>query len=202
MLKTFKASLPIWAVAGFSLLLAGPASAHHLMEMFHQAKPTLLTGVLSGIGHPLLGPDHLLFLLALGLVGFRHSLRWALGLLAIGLSASGLGLWLPGLPGAEVLVSLSLVAVGLVVCDRLPRWVLMPAFALHGYVLSATVLSWEPTPIAGYLLGLLLSQGLLLSVSLLLLRRWGSLLPTPTVRLLAGVLIGVGCSFAWSALVP
>ena len=202
MLKTFKASLPIWAVAGFSLLLAGPASAHHPMEMFHQAKPTLLTGVLSGIGHPLLGPDHLLFLLALGLVGFRHSLRWALGLLAIGLSASGLGLWLPGLPGAEVLVSLSLVAVGLVVCDRLPRWVLMPAFALHGYVLSATVLSWEPTPIAGYLLGLLLSQGLLLSVSLLLLRRWGSLLPTPTVRLLAGVLIGVGCSFAWSALVP
>jgi len=58
--------------AGLALLAvpfwAAPASAHHLMELFHLNKVTPLAGLLSGIGHPLLGPDHLLFLLALGLV--------------------------------------------------------------------------------------------------------------------------------------
>jgi len=39
-----------------------------------------------------------------------------------------------------------------------PRWTLLPAFALHGYVLSASVIGWEPTPVAAYLLGLLISQ--------------------------------------------
>lgn len=72
------------------------------------------------MGHPLLGPDHLLFLLALGLVGLRQSGRWLIGLLATGLAASGLGLLLPGLPGAETLVALSLVLVGLVLLNRAP----------------------------------------------------------------------------------
>ena len=129
-------------------LLAAPASAHHLMELFHQTAPTPLAGFLSGLGHPLLGPDHLLFLLALGLVGLRHSGRWTLALLVTGLTASGLGLRFPGLPAADALVALSLALVGLVLCERLPRWLLLPAFALHGYVLSAAVIGWEATPVA------------------------------------------------------
>jgi urease accessory protein len=183
-------------------LVALPASAHHLMELFQQSQITPLAGLLSGLGHPLLGPDHLLFLLALGLVGLRQSGRWMLGLLATGLSASGLGLLLPGLPGAEVLVALSLVLVGLVLCDRLPRWSLLPAFALHGYVLSAPVLGWESTPIAAYLLGLLISQGLLLVLSLRLVRHWGAGLGLAQRRLCAGLLIGIGGAFAWTSLVP
>ena len=86
-------------------LLATPAAAHHLMETF-ALKEGPLAGLLSGIGHPLLGPDHLLFLLALGLVGLVQRLRWVLALLAVGLTATGLGLLLPNLPGAEALVAL------------------------------------------------------------------------------------------------
>jgi urease accessory protein len=78
----------------------------------------------------------------------------------------------------------------------------VPAFALHGYVLSASVIGWEPNPIAFYLLGLLISQGLLLASSLTLVRRWGTGLNPAQLRLAAGILIGVGSSFAWSALVP
>ena len=183
-------------------LFAAPASAHHLMALFHQSAPTPLAGLLSGIGHPLLGPDHLLFLLALGLVGLRQSGRWLLGLLATGLAASGLGLAFPGLPAAEVLVALSLVVVGLVLCGRLPRWLLLPAFALHGYVLSASVLGWEATPVACYLFGLLLSQGTLLLVSLRLVRRWAEACTPARLRLCAGLLIGIGGAFAWTSLVP
>jgi urease accessory protein len=186
-------AVPLWAA---------PASAHHLMALFHLTQPTPLAGLLSGIGHPLLGPDHLLFLLALGLVGLQQSGRWMLALLATGLTASGVGLLLPGLPGAETLVALSLVLVGLVLCERAPRLMLLPAFALHGYVLSASVIGWEPTPVAAYLLGLLISQGTLLLLALGLVRRAAARWSAQRLRLAAGLLMGIGAAFAWTSLVP
>ena len=194
------AALPLGAAA-LLLLAATPASAHHLMGLF-QLTPSPLSGLLSGLAHPLLGPDHLLFLLALGLVGLQKRLSWVLGLLATGLAGSCLGLALPGIHLAEPLVALSLVVVGLVLLGRLPALLLVPAFALHGYVLSASVIGWEQGPIGFYLVGLLLSQGLLLTTALTLVRRWGTGLSSAQLRLTAGILIGVGASFAWSALVP
>ena len=182
------------------LVLAPAAQAHHLMELLH-LQPTPFSGLISGLAHPLLGPDHLLFLLALALVGLQRRLSWMLGLLGTGLLGSALGLLLPGLPGSEALVSLSLVAVGLVLFGRLPAPVLLPAFALHGYVLSASVLGWSRAPVAFYLLGLLLSQGTLLLLSLTLLRRPAARLALRGRQLLAATLIGVGAAWTWSALV-
>ena len=194
------AALPLGAAA-LLLFAATPASAHHLMGLL-QLPPSPLSGLVSGLAHPLFGPDHLLFLLALGLVGLQKRLSWMIGLLATGLAGSVLGLALPGIPLAEPLVALSLVVVGLVLLQRLPALLLVPAFALHGYVLSAAVIGWEQSPIAFYLVGLLISQGLLLTAALTLVRRWGTGLSASQLRLTAGILIGVGSSFAWSALVP
>ena len=198
------AALPLGAAALLllsELLFGAPASAHHLMGLFHLS-PSPFSGLVSGLAHPLLGPDHLLFLLALGLVGLQKRLSWMVGLLATGLAGSVLGLALPGIPLAEPLVALSLVVVGLVLLQRLPALLLVPAFALHGYVLSGSVIGWEQSPIAFYLVGLLISQGLLLTTALTLVRRWGTGLSPAQLRLTAGILIGVGSSFAWSALVP
>ena len=194
----FKRLLP--AAALLLPIAAGPALAHHPMESMGLV-PTPLTGLISGLAHPLLGPDHLLFLLALALVGLQQSRRWTLGLLAVGLAGSATGVALPGLPQAELLVALSLVVEGLVVAGAAPRSLLLPAFALHGYVLSASVIGWEATPIAGYFLGLLISQGVLLLLALGVLRSAAARLPLPQLRLLAGGLIGVGAAFSWSALV-
>ena len=74
-----------------ALLAAGPALAHHPMEAMHLV-PNAFTGLLSGLAHPLLGPDHLLFLVALALVGLQRSGRWMLTLLAVGLAGTALGL--------------------------------------------------------------------------------------------------------------
>lgn len=181
-------------------LLALPASAHHMMELLDLA-PTPAVGLISGLAHPVLGPDHLLFLLALSLVGLRQRAGWMLALLSCGLLGSAAGLLLPGLPGADVLVALTLVAVALVLFERLPRLVLLPAFTLHGYVLSSVVLGWSAGPLVAYLLGLLLSQGALLLLSLTLLRRLaaGS---SRAMRLgLASALLGCGAAWAWSGLV-
>ena len=68
-----------WIASALMLLLsvafAAPVSAHHLMGML-KLSPSPLTGLLSGLAHPVLGPDHLLFLLALSLVGLRHRASW------------------------------------------------------------------------------------------------------------------------------
>jgi ABC-type antimicrobial peptide transport system permease subunit len=89
------------------------------------------------------------------------------------------------------LVALSVALVGLVLLRRLPAGILLPAFVLHGYALSASVIGWETTPIAFYLLGLFLSQGTLLLLAVTLVRRWSAGFPAPRQRLLAGLLIGV-----------
>ncbi|MFZ0407237.1 MAG: HupE/UreJ family protein [Cyanobium sp.] len=183
-----------------ALLLAPAAQAHHLLSLL-QLKPSPIAGFFSGLAHPVLGPDHLLFLLALSLVGLRHRGFWMIGLLATGLVGSALGLVIPGLPGAEALVSFTLVLMALVLMGRLPMAVLFPAFAVHGYVLSGSVLGWTSMPIAFYLLGLLLSQGSLLLLSLTLLRPMAARLRAPAQQGLAAALIGCGGAWTWSALV-
>lgn len=186
-------------LAASALLLAAPAQAHHLMEIMN-LPVTPLNGLLSGLAHPVIGPDHLVFLLALSLVGLRARANWMLGLLAVGLAGTGLGLVLPGLPGAELLVALSLAAEALVVLGRLPVQVLVPAMALHGYVLSSSVLGWTAMPVGTYLLGLLLSQGALLLVSLLALQNTASALRPAVRRGLAALLIGLSAAGSAAAL--
>ncbi|MFM8525786.1 MAG: HupE/UreJ family protein [Cyanobacteriota bacterium] len=194
------------ALLGVALTLVGllnpaPAAAHHLMGLF-QLSPGPLAGWLSGLGHPLLGPDHLLFLLAVGLVAWSRPWGWALALLSAGLVGNALGLLLPQLPGVELLVALSLVATGLVLARRLPAPVLIPLYVFHGLALSGAVIGWEATPIACYLLGLLVSQSLLLLLAFTVVRRWRSLASEPSITLISGLFIGLGLAFSWTSLMP
>ena len=79
-MNTFSASprtLRVAAMAVVPLLLMGsPALAHHPFGMGDSGTLTAWQGLLSGIGHPLLGPDHLLFLLAIAFVGLKRPMRW------------------------------------------------------------------------------------------------------------------------------
>ena len=182
------------------LLLVPAARAHHLVDITGLA-PTALNGLLGGLAHPVLGPDHLLFLLSLSLVGLRHRLAWVLGLLSFGLLGSCLGLWLPGLPAAEALVAFSLVVVAMVLLARWPRILLLPAIAMHGYVLSEAVLGWTHLPLASYLIGLMLAQSLLLLLAVTLLRRITAAMTPAAIRLAGAALLGCGAAWTWSALV-
>jgi urease accessory protein len=192
-------------MVGLVLLLcaalgAMPAQAHHLLTLTHMA-PTPLTGFLSGLAHPILGPDHLLFLCALSLVGLQRRALWMVALLATGLLGSLVGVLRPGLPFAEAAVAFSLVVVGLVWLNHWPKGLLIPAIALHGYVLSDAVLGWNRAPLAFYGLGLFLSQGAVLLVALTLLRSLVDGLNPRRRSLLCAALIGCGVAWTWSALV-
>lgn len=197
-----KASLPALALA----LFHHPALAHHPFGMGEASELSGWQGLLSGIGHPLLGPDHLLFMLALGFVGLQRPRAWVLPLLAAGLAGSALSLLLPlpaaGGPWAEGLVAFSLAAAGLVALSAWPTGVLLPLFALHGYLLGGTVIGAEPTPLVAYFLGLLLGQGALLLVVTSLSQRVMGWLGQEGRRLAAGIWIGLGSAFTWAALLP
>lgn len=171
-------------------LLAAPARAHHLMEITGLSA-TPLNGLLSGLAHPVIGPDHLAFLLALSLLGLRHRRGWMLSLLTVGLLGTLLGLVLPGLPGAEPLLAATLALEAAVLIGWLPRLTLVPAMALHGYGLSGAVLGWSAMPVSTYLLGLLISQALLLVAALALLRPLAARLRPASRPLQALLLLGL-----------
>ncbi|MEB3319241.1 MAG: HupE/UreJ family protein [Cyanobacteriota bacterium] len=196
----------LWPLTGgtalvlLTLATTPPAQAHHLMDLT-QLAPSPLTGFLSGLAHPILGPDHLLFLCAVALVGLRRRAPWLVGLLLAGSLGSVVGLVLPGLPLAEAAVAFSLVVAPLVWMNHWPKTLLLPAIALHGYVLSASVIGWSRGPLAFYGLGLLLSQGLLLLLALTLLRSLADRLSPQRRGLIAAGLIGCGAAWTWSALV-
>lgn len=180
------------------LLVALPALAHHVADL-RQLQPTVLNGLLSGLAHPVVGPDHLLFLMALSVVGLQRRLAWSLGLLFVGLIGSAAGLMWSGLPGSEVLVAATLVVEALVLLRRLPNLLLLPAMALHGYVLSEPVFGWSTMPVAAYGGGLLISQGTLLLAALVLLRPLAQRLSPRALRWLAMALGACGASWALAA---
>ena len=182
-----------------------PAYAHHPFGMGDSTNLTAWQGLLSGIGHPLLGPDHLLFLLAIAFIGLRQPRAWVIPLLAVGLGGSVLSQFIPLpdaiAPWAEALVSLSLAAEGLIALTVASNAWLLPLIGIHGFLLGSTIVGAEPTPLLTYFLGLLIGQGALLllvtSWSKSLLERLGS----QGQRLSAGIWIGIGMAFAWVALI-
>ena len=188
-----------------AISLFSPALAHHPFGMGESTGLTALQGLLSGIGHPLLGPDHLLFLLAIAFIGLQRPRAWVIPLLAAGLGGSVMSQFIPlpdaVTPWAEALVSLSLVVEGLMALTvASTRW-LLPLVALHGFLLGSTIIGAEPTPLLTYFLGLLIGQGALLMVvtswSQSLLERLGA----QGQRLGAGIWMGIGMAFAWVALI-
>jgi urease accessory protein len=179
-------------------LASAPAQAHHVIELT-ELQPTALNGLVSGLAHPVIGPDHLLFLLALSLLGLQQRSRWTLLLLVVGLAGSAAGLVLPGLPMAELLVAATLTLVAGVLLGWLPAALVVPAMALHGYVLSEAVLGWSTMPVLSYLAGLLISQGLLLVLALRVLRPLGARLNSSARRWFALALVGASACLALAA---
>ena len=152
-------------------LLPLPAAAHHPMD---GAMPqTLWQGFASGIGHPVIGLDHLAFLLAAGVLAaalprgeaFRAIAGFlAAGMVGLALHMAGIGL---GMTEALVAASVLLAGLALLVAKRVSARALLLGFALaglfHGHAFAEAVIGAEATPIIAYLAGLAVIQaGLML----------------------------------------
>jgi urease accessory protein len=169
--------LPLRALLLLVMGLAAshPALAHH--PMGGTVPATFWQGLLSGIGHPVIEPDHLLFLLGAAVavaVARVPARRAALLLPAYALAgAAGTAVHAPGfeIPWAELGIAASLLGIAAALwLQRLPGLMLAVACALaagfvHGYAYGEAVIGAETTPLLAYLAGLALIQtGLLAAV--------------------------------------
>ena len=100
------------AVLALVIIAANPAMAHHPLNGLPME--TFTHGILSGIGHPVLGFDHLFFILAAGILAAvsGYALVAPMALLAGVLSGVLLSLSGAGLPALEPIIALSIVIVG------------------------------------------------------------------------------------------
>jgi urease accessory protein len=147
----------------FAILLATPASAHHAMG---GATPSSAwQGLLSGLAHPVIGLDHLAFVIAAGLIAALHRRGTVIPIAFVAASLLGTGVHGLGwkLPAPEVLISLSVLLFGaLLLAGRrsLPLVAVLASAAgvFHGYAYGESIVGAEMTPLSAYLLGLALVQ--------------------------------------------
>jgi urease accessory protein len=156
------------------MLLAQPALAH--------TEVGVAGGLLSGFLHPILGPDHVIAMVAVGLWGAFLGMPaiWVLPVVFPLVMAFGgvLGVLGVPLPGVEFGIALSAVALGAMVAfaARPPLWVaalLVGAFAIfHGHA-HGTELPGAANPLA-YGIGFVVATGLLhlTGIAFGLLVRW------------------------------
>jgi urease accessory protein len=147
------------------LACALPAAAHH--PMGGVTPSTLMEGLLSGFGHPIIGFDHLLFIAAVGVACYYFGRRIAtLAVFLLGaLAGTLLHLQASAVPFADGWVAASLLLLGALFflrSDFLKSKAALLLFALsgiaHGYAYGEAIVGAETTPLLAYLAGFTLVQ--------------------------------------------
>lgn len=182
------------------LLTPLPAFAHHVMD--GEMPRTFLQGFLSGLGHPVIGWDHLAAIVGVGLLA-AIAARGVPPVLAFSAAMIGgvvVHLLSLDLPAGELLVGLSTLAIGVLVLLRLSLGFLPLAavFALaglaHGYALGESIVGAEPTPLGAYLAGLLIIQTAVATGAYAAIR--GLIAANPNLRPVALSLLGAAIVLA------
>lgn len=199
-MKTFLKSILCLSMVS----VAAPAFAHH--PLGGMPMETFTHGLLSGIGHPLLGFDHLFFVIAVGVAAiFTGHQRLApagyIIAMLVGCVLMSTGV---GLPAKEFVIGLSLLVVGGIVLSGralslIPALALFAAFGLfHGSAFGESITFQEAgaggAVLAGYLIGLgVLQYGIALASGWVLSRLWGGLSAASVQPRIAGAIVaGVG----------
>lgn len=152
--------------AGLLLVASSPVFAHH--PMGGMTPQTFSQGLLSGLGHPIIGLDHFAFLVVAMLLAsvLKGAARYLAPLAFVGATVAGtvLHLGAANIPMSETLVALSVVIGGVLALTRRHpgAFVLSAIFAvsgiLHGYAYGESIIGAETTPLLAYLAGLSVLQ--------------------------------------------
>jgi urease accessory protein len=196
------------AVIGAGLFVtAGTASAHHLMG--GKTPSTFGEGILSGIGHPIIGPDHLAFLISLGIAVGIGRVSFVSPFLFLVAMAFGVVAHVAAVnvPMAEVIVALSVLIAGILLALDRPfpaSWwaaIFSVAGFFHGYAYGETIYGSEATPIAAYLVGLVVIQtALALGIAFATRAVWKASSIVP--RLVGAAICGVGFTVLVAQIIP
>ena len=142
-----------------TLLTVAPALAHH--PLGGEAPQTLMHGFLSGIGHPVIGFDHLAFVIGIGLLAAFQRSSLVLPVNFVMGTALGTLLILGGiiLPAPELLITISVLLVGVLAMlgrrfdNILAGGIAALAGCFHGWAYGQAVIGSEATPVIAYIVG-------------------------------------------------
>ena len=196
--------LVIFAMIFF--LGAGSASAHHLMG--GKTPSTFAQGLLSGIGHPIIGPDYLAFLLALGIAVGVFRLSFVNPFLFVAAMICGVAMHVAGLylPAADPIVPVSVLIAGLMLIVEghiAPAWwmaVFVAAGLFHGYTYGDSIYGAEAVPLIAYVIGLAAVQ-IIMTVGVAFATRGLLKLWSMAPRLAGAAFCGVGFAALVSQLI-
>jgi len=192
------------------LINASPALAHH--PNGGEIPNTFAQGFVSGIGHPVIGIDHLVFVIAIGLLAaLNKKLGMVIPLGFVLATAIGTGIHLQNLdlPVAELTISASVLVMGIFLAKKeqanLALLTVISAIAgiFHGYAYGESIVGAETTVLGAYLIGFCAIQfGISLAAYYLgkqVLNR--ATIPNSLPLRFAGFAIcGIGFSFVSSAI--
>jgi urease accessory protein len=189
-------------------MAAEPALAHHAMGGGTPA--SFVQGLLSGLGHPIIGIDHLAFLVAVGLVVGIAGLKLILPLVFVGLSAVGVLLHVKGvtIPAVEAVVASSVILVGALLAygARIVPLAWGALFALaglfHGYAYGESIAGAEATPVGAYLLGLLIIQAAIVTAIAFVMQKTTTAAAAMAPRLAGAVVAGIGLAVLAQQVLP
>ena len=193
-------------IAGLSLA-ASPALAHHPLGGLPME--TFAHGLMSGVGHPVLGFDHLFFVALMGIAALFTANRLLTPAAYIGAMLVGCGLMYAGiaLPAAEIMIVASLIVLGGIVLSgkaltTSTAMLVFAAFGLfHGSAFGDAVAGAEGTTggavLLGYLIGLGVIQYLVAIGAGWAASKLGATTPAAINARLAGAMVaGVGVFLA------
>lgn len=150
-----------------AMIAAACAALHPLYAQAHHAMGgtlpgTVFEGLLSGLAHPVIGLDHLVFVLAMGAACYYFGRR-VIGIgafLIAALVGTMLHVQQATLPYAELCVAASLLVLGVAVLWAAPalRGIAVPIFfaaagVVHGYAYGESIVGAEQGPLLAYLVG-------------------------------------------------
>jgi urease accessory protein len=140
-------------------LASTPAFAHHVDGRMLPQTP--IEGLLSGLGHPIIGWDHLAFVIGIGLLAARWERGWVAIVAFVLATLAGCLVHVArvNVPGVEIAIGLSLIALALALLlgtqSRLHAIAVGLAVAglVHGYAYGESIVGAETTPLVYYLAG-------------------------------------------------
>ncbi|MEO1133533.1 MAG: HupE/UreJ family protein [Cyanobacteria bacterium J06639_1] len=180
------------------------AYAHHPTGA--ELPATFFQGLLSGVGHPVIGLDHLAFVIALGAIAAfsKQGFIAIAAFLATGLLGTVLHLQSADLPLVEIAIAFSTLAFGILVVLRQSNLIAIATCAaiaglFHGYAYGESIIGAEPTPFIAYLIGFTAIQAAIAFAARAYAKavgeRSGVGVGAPGAIVLGGIVTGVGLTF-------
>ncbi|MFQ4135727.1 HupE/UreJ family protein [Nodosilinea sp. PGN35] len=188
------------------LLLPLPSLAHH--PLGGQVPATFAEGFLSGLAHPVIGLDHLAFVVAVGLLAAVSTWGIAIPVAFVLAAMVGTGLHLAeiALPAVELVVAGSVLGFGVLLALRhRPQSIVLTGLAVlaglfHGFAYGEAIFGSEPMPLVAYLVGFTAVQ-MGIAIAAFWVGRQLTQRSTALVVQRAGLVIcGVGATFLATAL--